>query len=124
MCFTIYFFFHYNATISIHFHYITTRTLSNTVYNSNKWKNIDEVEFSKIDFNWLPIFTEPSDFIWNSEPKPTTLDYFKLFVNDEIINNLVNQSNIFLKHFLSNYEDIENINFYTNFYERGYLVIY
>ena len=39
------------------------------IYNSNKWKDVNEAEFSKIYSNWLPIFTEPSGFIWNSEPK-------------------------------------------------------
>ena len=54
--------------------------------NSNKWKSVDETEFSKIDQNWLPVFSESSGFIWNSVPKLTTaLDYFRLFFNDEII---------------------------------------
>ena len=83
--------------------------------NPSAWKNISEIEFSDMNSNCLSMFSEPIGFIYSLEPKHNSIfDYFRLFLNDEIINDLVNQSNLFLKQFLDNHEDIDKFNIFKN----------
>ena len=73
------------------------------------WKKITENDIGIMNNDWLKPFSETVGFNWNSmEPEPTSpFDCFKLFMNDEIMKLIFDQTTLYLNQFLDKYQDQE-----------------
>ena len=72
------------------------------IENDQISKKITEVNAMNMNNGWLKSFSENSGFIWDSmDPQPNSpLGYFRLFMNEEILKLILDQTTLYLNKFL------------------------